>query len=81
MVDMFKDDGLVTATGNKINGKQYRFDLNANHTHFIIYDKTRKTTAIASDDNDMSYIAFRSHVELLLTRSLAHYKRTFNNCE
>lgn len=48
----------------------YRFDLNADHTHFLIYDASK------NDTEHMNYTLFRYRVESLFTKSLSHYRRT-----
>lgn len=57
----------MTASGNKITGKIFRFDLNEDHTHFIIYDAEK------SDSDNMNYDTFRNRAELLFTKSLFYY--------
>ena len=81
---------LITASGNRINGKSnYRFDINPDHTHFIIYDDIsakKETTNLNTslvvganptpdDLSTIDYDLFRNMIESLFTRSLSYYKR------
>ena len=84
---------IVTASGNKTMGKsgQYRFDVNPDHTHFIVYDDVTPAAAVAAgrpsetltvgDQQQQQQQApieidqFRYLIESLLTRSLTYYKK------
>jgi hypothetical protein len=63
-----KDNGYIRASGNKLTGKTFRFDLNPDHTHFIIYNEK-------NNSEQMNYNSFRNRLESLFTKSLSHYKR------
>ncbi|CAF0859038.1 unnamed protein product [Brachionus calyciflorus] len=78
---------LLTASGNKTNKNMYRFDINPDHTHFIIYDDLNNNSndliGVSSmvniaDTEGLSYDRFRDKVESLLTRSLSYYKKVSN---
>ncbi len=83
---------IVTASGNKTMGKsgQYRFDVNPDHTHFVIYDDVTPAVAAARSSTvetggggsvdqqqqpQMEIDHFRYWIESLLTRSLVYYKK------
>jgi hypothetical protein len=50
-------------------GKLQRFDLNADHSHAIIYDDI-----MLENDDQISYDEFRNKLEFLFTKSLSYYK-------
>lgn len=61
-----------------------RFDINPDHTHFIIYDDLSDAigdingfTSISNLNNNeyLSYARFRDKIESLFTRSLNYYKK------
>ncbi|RNA27855.1 transient receptor potential cation channel subfamily M member 2-like isoform X2 [Brachionus plicatilis] len=75
---------ILTASGNKTNKNMLRFDINPDHTHFIIYDDLSEsmgdTTGFSSVSNlnnleTLTYCRFRDKMESLLTRSLNYYKK------
>jgi hypothetical protein len=68
---------ILTASGNRTSGKEFRFDANPNHTHMIIYNDTSVNEAKVSEGTAqrIEYNSFRCRVESLLTRSLSYYKR------
>lgn len=74
----------MTASGNKTNKNMLRFDINPDHTHFIIYDDLSDSigdingfTSISNLNNNeyLSYARFRDKIESLFTRSLNYYKK------
>lgn len=69
---------VISLLGNKSDGKNYKFDINPDHTHFLIYDDCQASSAAAASESDqdgsMSYDTFRDRVEALFTRSLTYYK-------
>lgn len=72
----------MTASGNKTNKNMYRFDVNPDHTHFIIYDDLSNASdalGFSSLTNinldSLSYDRFRDRIESLLTRSLSYYSK------
>ena len=64
------ESSILTASGNKSFGKVHRFDVNSNHTHFIIYDDLS-----TEHKNLLSYDEFRNKTELFFTRSLTYYRK------
>lgn len=89
---------MLTISGNKTSSssstgtKAYKFDVNPDHTHFIIYDDESKKpmsmdaslSNLNHDEHMLSRDEFRSKLEYLFTRSLSYYKRQLTkglNCE
>ena len=64
---------ILTASGNKSFGKVHRFDVNSNHTHFIIYDDLEKVTN--DEKQEITYDEFRNRTLMLFTRSLSYYRK------
>jgi len=59
-----------------MTGKVYRFDVNSDHTNFLIYDEdSSKLTETDDSSIQLSYDQFRNRVESLFTRCLSSYKR------
>ena len=60
---------ILTASGNRTSGKEFRFDVNPSHTHFVIYNDTFTPGNEITDENGqtLDYTLFRSRVESLLT--------------
>lgn len=61
---------MIPASGNKSESSGFRFDINPDHSHFIIYDDSRPT-----DDELECFEVFRDCIESLLIRPLSYYKR------
>lgn len=75
-----KQPTVIPASGIKSETSGgFRFDINPDHTHFIIYDDLKRNR---SDDNEQveSYTVFRDRVESLLTRPLNYYKKKTKKC-
>lgn len=79
---------MLTASGNKAAKNTFRFDVNPDHTHFIIYDdlpnnnqteiggfSSLTSINVVGTNDQLSYDQFRDKIESLFTRSLAYYKR------
>jgi hypothetical protein len=75
---------VIPAIGSKSDGKSYKFDMNPDHTHAVIYDDYAQQNSMANqneatmaneENSPPSYNQFRDQVESLLTRSLSFYKR------
>lgn len=64
---------ILTASGNKSFGKVHRFDVNSNHTHFVIYDDLEKITN--EEKQEITYDEFRNKTVMLFTRSLSYYRK------
>lgn len=76
-----KQPTVIPASGIKSETSGgFRFDINPDHTHFIIYDDLKRNR---SDDNEQveSYTVFRDRVESLLTRPLNYYKKKTKKCK
>lgn len=59
-----------------MTGKVYRFDVNSDHTNFLIYDEDSSRLTDTDDSSiQLSYDQFRNRVESLFTRCLSSYKR------
>ena len=69
---------VLTSSGNKTTGKNYRFDVNPDHSHLIIYDDLKPVDNSEEIDR-LGYDQFRNKIENLFTRSLGYYKRKFLN--
>lgn len=65
---------VIPASGNKTDSNGFRFDINPDHTHFIIYDDSRRLDRPTEDDLE-TFDVFRDRIESLLTRSLSYYRR------
>lgn len=73
----------MTASGNKTNKNMPRYDINPDHTHFIIYDDISDylgesiglSSMTINNLEGLSYNRFRDKIESLFTRSLNYYKK------
>jgi hypothetical protein len=68
-MNLFKEKAFIRANGNKQTEENFSFDLNADHTHFIICQNEK------NKNDSINYSSFRNRLELLFTKSLSHWKR------
>ena len=66
-----KKPSVIPASGIKSDGNSYRFDINPDHTHFLIYDDSRQAKTPPDFDLNM----FRDQIETLFVCLLSYYRR------
>ena len=66
-MNLFKEKVFIRTKCNKQTEENFSFDLNADHTHFIICQNEK--------NDSINYHSFRNRLELLFTKSLSDGKQ------